>query len=352
MRFHLLPLFCLLSASIGSAQSTWTGNGSGNWSDPADWTGGVPDNINAIANLIPAASSTFITVDESVYVGQLNISSTNSLYLIQGSSPLTLATSTGQAQLTNTSGNNIILAPVSLANDSTFTIAIGSSLTISANLSARGLNLTKTGGGTLDLTSVRANSLNISQGSMQILSNGTSSALSVVHAFTLAANSTLDLENNSLIVDYTNGSPLAKMTSEIAAAYDGGKWDKPGITSSAASFAQGTTLGIGDASTLGITTYENEPVPSSVIVKYTWYGDTNLDGTVNSTDLSRLQNGMQNHLTGWTNGDFNYDGVINADDFALFILGNTKQNSVLGNVPEPTLAAIVGSIIIFFKRKR
>ena len=52
-------------------------------------------------------------------------------------------------------------------------------------------------------------------------------------------------------------------------------------------------------------------------MKYTYYGDANLDGKVDASDYSLIDNGYLNHLTGWYNGDFNYDGVINGSDYTL-----------------------------------
>jgi hypothetical protein len=68
-------------------------------------------------------------------------------------------------------------------------------------------------------------------------------------------------------------------------------------------------------------------------VKYTYVGDTNLDGAVNGADYQQIDSGFGLHLTGWQNGDFNYDGVINGDDYALADNAYNTQGSV-------TLAAI------------
>jgi PEP-CTERM motif len=57
--------------------------------------------------------------------------------------------------------------------------------------------------------------------------------------------------------------------------------------------------------------------PNSVLVKYTYYGDANLDGVVNGADYQQIDNGFGLNLTGWYNGDFNYDGVIDGSDFSL-----------------------------------
>ena len=44
-------------------------------------------------------------------------------------------------------------------------------------------------------------------------------------------------------------------------------------------------------------------------MKYTYYGDANLDGAVDGADYQQIDNGFGGGLTGWSNGDFNYDGV-------------------------------------------
>ena len=47
-----------------------------------------------------------------------------------------------------------------------------------------------------------------------------------------------------------------------------------------------------------------------ILVMYTYYGDANLSGNIDGSDYSLIDNGFINHLTGWYNGDFNYDGVV------------------------------------------
>ncbi len=61
------------------------------------------------------------------------------------------------------------------------------------------------------------------------------------------------------------------------------------------------------------------PGASDVLVKYTYYGDANLDGVVNGADYARIDAGFlsKGALTGWYNGDFNYDGKVDASDYTL-----------------------------------
>jgi hypothetical protein len=68
-----------------------------------------------------------------------------------------------------------------------------------------------------------------------------------------------------------------------------------------------------------------------VLVKYTYYGDANLDGKVDGSDYSRIDNAALNHLTGWSNGDFNYDGVIDGSDYTLIDNAFNRQGAALGS---------------------
>jgi hypothetical protein len=73
----------------------------------------------------------------------------------------------------------------------------------------------------------------------------------------------------------------------------------------------------------GESTFDNQTVTDGdILVKYTYFGDALLTGSVTSADYLQIDNGFNSQstatpLTGWYNGDFNYDGVINGDDYTL-----------------------------------
>jgi hypothetical protein len=60
-------------------------------------------------------------------------------------------------------------------------------------------------------------------------------------------------------------------------------------------------------------------------VKYTYYGDTDFNGTVNFDDYVRTDSGFNNHRTGWLNGDFDLNGNVNFDDYVLIDLAFNTQ---------------------------
>ena len=144
----------------------------------------------------------------------------------------------------------------------------------------------------------------------------------------------VDMTETQLIIANT---PVATIRSYLANSYDHGNWDLAGLTSSAVASHAGTSLGYA-------------ALNSGAQVKYTWIGDANLDGVVNSADLSA----MSPTGTSWATGDFNYDGVVNADDYALFMLGDAASGgtNISTALPEPSvLVLFLGGWLISAKRK-
>ncbi len=86
---------------------------------------------------------------------------------------------------------------------------------------------------------------------------------------------------------------------------------------------------------------------SDVLVKFTYLGDTTLKGYVDGTDLANTLAGLSGHLTGWENGDFNYDGVVSQTDLNLLLASLAGEGTSLGGptgggaaVPEPSSLAL------------
>ena len=122
-----------------------------------------------------------------------------------------------------------------------------------------------------------------------------------------------------MIVDYTNTSPINTIRNYLVAGRNGGDWQGLGLTSSdAAAVAADSTnlhktaLGFAQASAHGINSILGQPLGATdVVVPYTINGDPNLDGTVSTSDNVRLVNGFAHPNAFWSDGDFNFDGVVN-----------------------------------------
>jgi hypothetical protein len=168
----------------------------------------------------------------------------------------------------------------------------------------------------------------------------------------------LDLGSNDLVV--TN-STISQVTALVASGYNAGAWNGNGIASSAAAAASNhlTALGVivndngSGAPLYGVNgliaqTFDgSSPADGNILVKYTYYGDANLDGYVDGSDYTRVdfaylnnQNGSNPQLTGWSNGDFNYDGVIDGSDYTLIDNAFNTQGSSLSFFPASTTAEI------------
>jgi hypothetical protein len=170
----------------------------------------------------------------------------------------------------------------------------------------------------------------------------------------------LDLGTGKLIM-HSTADGRDPLLSEIgdwirsARGTSGVLWKGSGISSSAARLdaRQMTALGAiindnGGGVGAIYSDFGGRPVGvDDVLVKYTWYGDANLDGVVNADDYFLVDSGFITQIGGWYNGDFNYDGSINADDYFLIdsaFIGQTGKLSIggvrLSTVPEPSLLGI------------
>jgi hypothetical protein len=148
----------------------------------------------------------------------------------------------------------------------------------------------------------------------------------------------LDLHDNDLLLDYTGASQLAAVQALINSARNGGDWlGATGLTSSAARDHANsiTTLGAMEGSdylSLGNTTFggTNDAVDSTmVLVKYTYYADTDFNGSVDGDDYSRIDNGFNGGLGGWLNGDADGNGFVDGDDYSLIDAAFNLQGAVL-----------------------
>jgi fibronectin-binding autotransporter adhesin len=103
--------------------------------------------------------------------------------------------------------------------------------------------------------------------------------------------------------------------------------------------------------------------PTDTLVKYTYRGDTNLDGILDASDFNSVLSGITNALTGWDNGDINYDGVADAADYSLFLAAYTyylSSGTPLASftspgaaIPEPaSLALLAPALPLLLRRRR
>jgi hypothetical protein len=153
-------------------------------------------------------------------------------------------------------------------------------------------------------------------------------------ALSIASDSRLDVGNSDVIIDYDsdsytpmgwwNPSAYNGLTGQVATGSNSGAWDGNGIITSQSAALNGlTTVGISEArDALGLTgaqtaLFSGQTVDATtVLVKYTYTGDANLDGQIDAADYGIVDNYFQfPGSSGYFNGDFNFDGVIDAADY-------------------------------------
>jgi hypothetical protein len=248
--------------------------------------------------------------------------------LTVGQSNTAAGTTTGTLQLTNSTNNDTAIVEAGKfvigGNGGTGTLTIGASIYAYSD-----------------------NDTSIAAGSkIAVLQYGTLGTGTLTFAGTTNAwQGQLDIGSSDLIV--RNGS-IGTIINQIKSGYANGTWTGQGIISSVAAAdslhltavgaivnnngSGGQIYGNNSTGTLGLFG-GNNPNVNAVLVKFTFYGDANLDGTVDGSDYSLIDNGFINHLTGWYNGDFNYDGVVDGSDYTLIDNGFNNQGSASGVSP-------------------
>jgi hypothetical protein len=142
-----------------------------------------------------------------------------------------------------------------------------------------------------------------------------------------------------LIVDYESGSsPNSTIRARLIAGRNSGAWNGNGITSSTA--ATNTTLyamGYFDNNEVPETnpdyfktTFAGQTVDeTSILIKFTYAGDTNLDGMVTIIDNGQIGTFWQQTNKEWWQGDVNYSGNVDIAD--LGIVATNWQAGAPGN---------------------
>jgi beta-glucanase (GH16 family) len=332
------------SVAVTAVQPTWSADSDGDWHDPTRWGGDdVPNYTGANAKFTgPISAPRVITMSAPATAGRLIFDSTNR-YTVAGPATLTLHTPAREARIDVLGGSHTVAAPLAMQKNTTMNVAPSSVLTIAGDAGGGAdVRLTKTGAGALEMKHARVGSLSVSSGQLRILPGG-QGGTSRVGALTISPGATFDLVDHDLIVDYAGASPLTSIAGYLAQSL---------LTSSAADSDH--ALGFAEASLLGLTSFSGETVDdTSVLVKFTLAGDTNLDGTVNLTDFNRLAANFGGAGRLWFQGDFNYDGTVNLTDFNLLAgnFGQTLAPVDWSNVPEPAALGWIAASWLCLKRR-
>jgi fibronectin-binding autotransporter adhesin len=176
---------------------------------------------------------------------------------------------------------------------------------------------------------------------------------------------TLDLGTSDMVVK-GGAAGLATLQTYVADYLLSGGTNGLGSSSASPGAAPYTTLGVianGDFGLPLFATFDGVAVDvNDALVKYTYVGDTDLNGILDATDFNAVLFGFTNGLGGWHNGDVNYDNAVNATDWALFIDAYTwygTSGTPLGGgaaggaIPEPAAVGLLfGGASVLLRRAR
>ena len=100
---------------------------------------------------------------------------------------------------------------------------------------------------------------------------------------------------------------------------------------------------------------------TEILTRVSYWGDSDLNGVIDGTDYSLIDNGFNNSLNGWFAGDYDYNGVIDGTDYSLIDNSFNNQGAALftgepklasGVVPEPTTLCLLSLSVLGILTKR
>jgi hypothetical protein len=113
--------------------------------------------------------------------------------------------------------------------------------------------------------------------------------------------------------------------------------------------------GDGTVDDADLTTWLSEAAAENGFSEAYLPGDSNLDGSVDATDLNNLALNWQKQADGWSAGDFTADGSVSAPD--LNVLAINWQRSIANvafAVPEPATGSLIVVLLLIctgYRRK-
>jgi hypothetical protein len=295
------------------------------------------DNGNIASNIVDAGGdhtiSAAMTLTSNLQVSVVGATNTMALFgnisgpgsfSLGGAGTAVLAGSNSYAGPTTASGGRLIIG-------STFGLPHAGALVDNADVKI----LAGTAGApvvTGRITGTGALSLGNGGGTVAYAQIASNTGTSTLANLKINAGSTLDISNNTLLINYGSAAndPVVSVVGALTSGFNGGPWTGTGLRSStAAAGGVGETLSVGYAD--GNIDVGTPAGANQLVVKYTLAGDANLDGLVNFNDLVAVVQNFNKAGTDWAHGDFLYGASTNFNDLVAVVQNFNKVLTPAGS---------------------
>ncbi|WP_428939133.1 S8 family serine peptidase [Fontivita pretiosa] len=296
-----------LAIGYNGGPITWDGGGDGvSWADPMNWSG----------DLIPGPTSD-VTIYTTEAPAILITGGTHLLRSLISFEDLTISGGRLEVAQYAQLGGTVNLSGGELGG--------AGQITIGGTLNWTGGSMRGTGGTIISdwaRLSMGGSGVLFSDRAIQIDGTATmqpgGNLLLRTRGLTLGSTASLDLADNTIIVDYSGASPIEQIRALLSNGYDGGTWSGVGIRSSTAAATPNRAIGYAEATDLfGVSqgTFAGQTIDATaVLLRYTISGDATLDRRVDARDLLKLAENWQMSGRRWSKGDFDFDRTVDAGD--------------------------------------
>ena len=274
-------------------------------------TGSGNDTVNVVASAFGAPLTINGQGGNDAFTVNYGVSLTDNLIFNggNGSDTLTLIGQAANAPFSLTAGR-VAFFDTLTTYTAVKTLALTTGIfTITGDLG--GVNLSTAGFTTAKVqTSAHLGALSIGGGTQVTLTPGSILLSNTLFCTSLSIDAAgkLDLANNGLQITYSGADPVATIRAYLASGYNSGTWNGSGIVTSSGDATH--ALGFGDSAD-GVVS----GLPANtLLVRWTRYGDVNLDGKVGFADLVAVARNYGKTGLNWDQGDVNYDGAVGFDD--------------------------------------
>jgi hypothetical protein len=271
--------------------------------------------VSPNANFTPTTGNVSIVADSDAGTIQISDGNQTSTLAMTGLTSLTITAGSGNETVVvdQSNGNASLPGGLNIVGTGNITLQVsGGAMVFAADIGANAANLT------IEASNGAALTFNATQNlAGLVLDAGTSAAMGPgwiglnLGSLTIAGGATptarLDVNQGGFQINASlSAAQVATIVAQLIAGRDGGAWDGgEGIVSSLAA-SENVTAGR-EAYAIG---YLQPWTDGPLVVRYTFSGDANLDGSVDLNDLNLVLNNLGTAGAAWYQGNLDYAATV------------------------------------------